>query len=145
MKFEIHLNGYRVLSVLFGSACTDWTSYVENNPPNCLIIGRLRAIHVQTDLDWLFLTIVQVDRVGLAPVGSAIPTLRADGLQTYNPLMGSSHSPLWSIGPALRLDRRDPYLRLQNVTLFVRDQHRSLQFFVDRLGFSLVADYDVPG
>ena len=61
-----------------------------------------------------------------------------------NPLMGSSHSPLWSIGSALRLDRRDPYLRLQNVTLFVRDQDRSLQFFVDRLGFSLVADYDVP-
>jgi catechol 2,3-dioxygenase-like lactoylglutathione lyase family enzyme len=59
--------------------------------------------------------------------------------------MGSSQSPLWSIGPALRLDRRDPYLRLQNVTLFVRDQDRSLQFFVDRLGFSLVADYDVPG
>ena len=57
--------------------------------------------------------------------------------------MGSSDSPLWSIGPALRLDRRDPYLRLQNVTLFVRDQDRSLQFFVDRLGFSLVADYDV--
>ena len=88
---------------------------------------------------------MQVDRVGLAPVGSAIPTLRADGLQTYNPLMGSSHSSLWSIRPALRLDRRDPYLRLQNVTLFVRDQDRSLQFFVDRLGFSLVADYDVPG
>jgi len=59
--------------------------------------------------------------------------------------MGRSHSPLWSIGPTLRLDRRDPYLRLQNVTLFVRDQDRSLQFFVDRLGFSLVADYDVPG
>jgi len=58
--------------------------------------------------------------------------------------MGRSHSPLWSIGPTLRLDRRDPYLRLQNVTLFVRDQDRSLQFFVDRLGFSLVADYDVP-
>ena len=88
---------------------------------------------------------MQVDRVGLAPVGSAIPTLRADGLQTYNPLMGSSHSSLWSIRPALRLDRRDPYLRLQNVTLFVRDQDRSLQFFVDRLGFSLVADVDVPG
>ena len=66
-------------------------------------------------------TIVQVDRVGLAPVGSAIPTPRADGLQTYNPRMGSSYSPLWSIGPPLRLDRRDPYFRLQNVTLFVRD------------------------
>lgn len=58
--------------------------------------------------------------------------------------MGDSSSPLWSIRPALRLDRQDPYLRLQNVTLFVRDQDRSLQFFVDRLGFSLVADFLVP-
>lgn len=54
-------------------------------------------------------------------------------------------SPLWSIRPALRLDQPDPYLRLQHVTLFVRDQDRSLQFFVDLLGFSLVADYGVPG
>jgi serine phosphatase RsbU (regulator of sigma subunit)/predicted enzyme related to lactoylglutathione lyase len=53
-------------------------------------------------------------------------------------------SPLWSIRPALRLDQPDPYLRLQHVTLFVRDQDRSLQFFVNLLGFGLVADYRVP-
>lgn len=70
--------------------------------------------------------------------------LRAEEVRTYNRPMGDSSSPLWSIRPALRLDRQDPYLRLQNVTLFVRDQDRSLQFFVDRLGFSLVADFLVP-
>ena len=54
-------------------------------------------------------------------------------------------SPLWSIRPPLRLGQPDPYLRLQHVTVFVRDQDRSLQFFVGLLGFSLVADYRVPG
>lgn len=58
--------------------------------------------------------------------------------------MEDSASPLWSIRPPLRLDRRDPYLRLQNVTLFVGDQDRSLNFFVERLGFSLVADHPLP-
>ena len=59
--------------------------------------------------------------------------------------MSSSPSRLWEVKPALRLDRHDPYLRLQHVTLFVRDQQESLRFFVDRLGFALVADYGVPG
>jgi serine phosphatase RsbU (regulator of sigma subunit)/predicted enzyme related to lactoylglutathione lyase len=59
--------------------------------------------------------------------------------------MSSSPSPLWGVRSAVRLDRHDPYLRLQNVTLFVRDQDRSLRFYVDRLGFGLVADYPVPG
>ena len=63
------------------------------------------------------------------------------GHQTYNREMESSGSQLWSVGPALRLDRQEPYLRLQHVTLFVRDQDRSLRFFVDRMGFSLVTDY----
>src|ERR1700739_1192467 len=62
----------------------------------------------------------------------------------YNRAMEDSASPLWSIRPPLRLDRRDPYLRLQNVTLFVGDQDRSLNFFVERLGFSLVADHRLP-
>ena len=39
-----------------------------------------------------------------------------------------------------RLDGDDPYLRLHFVTIFVSDQERSLHFFVDRLGFSLVSD-----
>lgn len=46
-----------------------------------------------------------------------------------------------------RLDRKDPYLRLLCVNVFVRDQDRSLHFFVDQLGFNLVLDetYDPIG
>ena len=36
--------------------------------------------------------------------------------------------------------RQDPYLRLQSVTVFVRDLDRSLRFYVDQLGFGLVFD-----
>jgi serine phosphatase RsbU (regulator of sigma subunit)/predicted enzyme related to lactoylglutathione lyase len=49
----------------------------------------------------------------------------------------ASSSPLPS---GLRLDRQDPYLRLLCVNIFVRDQDRSLRFFVDQLGFGLVID-----
>lgn len=42
--------------------------------------------------------------------------------------------------PTVRLDRADPYLRLQSVTLFVRDLERSLDFYVNRLGFELAFD-----
>lgn len=58
--------------------------------------------------------------------------------------MDSVGPQLWSVGPILRLDRRDPYLRLQHVTLFVTNQERSLEFFVARLGFTPVADYRLP-
>ena len=40
----------------------------------------------------------------------------------------------------VRLDRASPYLRLQSVTAFVRDLDRSLEFYVDRLGFTLAYD-----
>jgi serine phosphatase RsbU (regulator of sigma subunit) len=40
----------------------------------------------------------------------------------------------------VRLDRADPYLRLQSATLFVRDLSRSIEFYVDRLGFTLAFD-----
>lgn len=40
----------------------------------------------------------------------------------------------------VRLDRADPYLRLQSVTLFVRDLERSIDFYVNRLGFQLAFD-----
>lgn len=40
----------------------------------------------------------------------------------------------------LRLDRRSPYLRVLCINVFVRDQDRSLQFYVDQLGFGLVVD-----
>jgi phosphoserine phosphatase RsbU/P len=55
--------------------------------------------------------------------------------------MGSSPSSR-SIGEAtVHLDRHDPYLRLHHVTIFVRDLDRSLPFYLDQLGFSLVIDY----
>src|SRR6266852_7627540 len=40
----------------------------------------------------------------------------------------------------LRLERQDPYLRLLCVNIFVRDQERSLRFYTDQLGFSVVVD-----
>jgi catechol 2,3-dioxygenase-like lactoylglutathione lyase family enzyme len=43
-------------------------------------------------------------------------------------------------GAGFRLDGGDPYLRLHFVTIYVSDQERSLHFFVDQLGFSLVSD-----
>src|SRR5262249_49479655 len=58
--------------------------------------------------------------------------------------MSDARSPLWDFRPATRLDRKDPYLVLQQVTLFVRDQEKSLRFFVDALGFKLVLDYTHP-
>jgi len=36
-----------------------------------------------------------------------------------------------------------PYLRLHHVPVFVRDQDRSLGFYVDRLGFNVVIDFRV--
>ena len=46
----------------------------------------------------------------------------------------------------VRLDRQDPYLRLQSVTIYVRDLERSLSFYRDQLGFHLVFDARVqPG
>ena len=40
----------------------------------------------------------------------------------------------------VRLDRSDPYLRLQSATVFVRDLDQSLDFYVNRLGFTLAYD-----
>lgn len=41
---------------------------------------------------------------------------------------------------AFRLDKASPYLRLHFVSVYVRDQERSLRFFIDKLGFAVVAD-----
>jgi phosphoserine phosphatase RsbU/P len=53
--------------------------------------------------------------------------------------MGSTPREL-SEGSTIRLDRQDPYLRLQSITIFVRDLERSLSFYVDQLGFQFVFD-----
>ena len=41
----------------------------------------------------------------------------------------------------LRLDLREPYLCVHDIIVFVRDQDRSLRFYVDQLGFRLVVDH----
>ncbi len=47
---------------------------------------------------------------------------------------------------SIRMDRQNPYLRLQSVTIFVRDLERSLHFYLEQLGFQLVFDgYTQPG
>src|SRR5260221_3019355 len=46
----------------------------------------------------------------------------------------------WPDDSAVRLDRQDPYLRLQSVTIYVRDLKQSLSFYLDQLGFQLVFD-----
>src|SRR5216684_507002 len=46
----------------------------------------------------------------------------------------------WNDGSAVRLDRQDPYLRLQSVTIYVRDLDRSLSFYLDQHGFQLIFD-----
>jgi len=57
--------------------------------------------------------------------------------------MGSSPSPPRTDradqSPA-RLDRHDPYLRVQSVTIYVRDLDRSARFYVEQLGFDLAFD-----
>jgi phosphoserine phosphatase RsbU/P len=50
--------------------------------------------------------------------------------------MGTTPSP----PEIIRLDRQDPYLRVLCVNVFVRDQDKSLRFYVDQLGFRLVVD-----
>src|SRR5260370_42549272 len=54
------------------------------------------------------------------------------------PMGNSPHE--WNDGSAVRLDRQDPYLRLQSVTIYVRNVDRSLSFYIDQLGFHLVFD-----
>src|SRR6266705_1113528 len=52
----------------------------------------------------------------------------------------------WNDGSAVRLDRQDPYLRLQSVMIYVRDLEQSLSFYLDQLGFQLIFDARVqPG
>ena len=53
-------------------------------------------------------------------------------------------APLWEVQPAIRLDRENPYLLLQQVIVYVADQERSLQFFVDTLGFGIALDFRSP-
>ena len=55
--------------------------------------------------------------------------------------MGTHEVPFGVDRSVLRLDRQDPYLCLHFVIIFVRDQDRSLRFYVDKLGFRVVVDH----
>jgi serine phosphatase RsbU (regulator of sigma subunit) len=55
--------------------------------------------------------------------------------------MGTYEGP-WDMGRSvLRLDGQDPYLCLHFAIIYVRDQNRSLQFYVEKLGFRVVVDH----
>jgi len=44
----------------------------------------------------------------------------------------------------LRPGREEPYLCIQDIIIFVRDLELSLRFYVDQLGFELIADRRLP-
>jgi len=46
---------------------------------------------------------------------------------------------------SLRLDKEDPYVSLHFIMIFVRDQERSMRFYLDQLGFRLIVDQRVAG
>lgn len=51
--------------------------------------------------------------------------------------MAAAHpSPFLAHRCSFHPDRQDPYLRLGAIAVFVRDQERSLRFYLDQLGFS---------
>jgi serine phosphatase RsbU (regulator of sigma subunit)/predicted enzyme related to lactoylglutathione lyase len=58
-----------------------------------------------------------------------------------------SDSPLsaWWNRSNISPDRQSPYLRIFFSTVFVRDQDRSLRFYLDQLGFNLVVDNRFEG
>lgn len=55
--------------------------------------------------------------------------------------MGTNEVPFGVDRSVLRLDTKDPYLCLHFAIIYVRDQDRSLEFYVDKLGFRMVVDH----
>jgi len=56
-----------------------------------------------------------------------------------------AHTHNWLTGSIPQLDRKSPHLSLHHITIFVRDNDRSIKFYVDQLGFTLIADVRFPG
>lgn len=54
--------------------------------------------------------------------------------------MGSEFPRAETNQPAVRSDSDKPYLRLHSVNIYVKDQDRSLEFYLDKLGFDLAFD-----
>ena len=55
--------------------------------------------------------------------------------------MGTNEVPFGVDRSVLRMDGKDPYLCLHFVIIYVRDQERSLRFYVDQLGFRVAVDH----
>src|SRR6476659_7698465 len=55
--------------------------------------------------------------------------------------MGNTPLPFGMDRFLLLLDRADPYIALHFIMIFVRDQERSLRFYVDQLGFRVIVDH----
>jgi len=55
--------------------------------------------------------------------------------------MGNTPVPFGIERHLLRLDRKDAYLSLHFVMIFVRNQERSLHFYVQQLGFTVIVDH----
>ena len=55
--------------------------------------------------------------------------------------MAANPSLPWTNRTVLRPGREDPYLCIQDIIVFVHDLDRSLQFYVDQLGFELIVDH----
>src|SRR5438045_649057 len=58
--------------------------------------------------------------------------------------MGSSPSLREADQSGFHFDRQEPYLRIHAVNVFVRDQERSLRFYLDQLGFQVAFDAQLP-
>ena len=58
--------------------------------------------------------------------------------------MASDASLAWTNRSVLRAGREEPYLCIQDIIIFVRDLDRSMRFYVDQLGFELIADRRLP-
>lgn len=58
---------------------------------------------------------------------------------------GNSPLPFGMDQLALRLDKQDLYVSLHFVMIFVRDQERSLRFYLDQLRFRLIVDQHIAG
>ncbi|HEX4488817.1 MAG TPA: SpoIIE family protein phosphatase [Terriglobales bacterium] len=58
--------------------------------------------------------------------------------------MGNTPLPFQMQRHILRLDEQDPCLFLHFFMVFVRDQERSLRFYIDQLGFRLMVDHRFP-
>src|SRR5215472_6048917 len=67
-----------------------------------------------------------------------------DGLAFIIAPMASDSSLSWTNRSVLRPSREEPYLCIQDVMIFVRDLEVSLRFYVDKLGFELIADRRPP-